>query len=215
METDKIPIMYAIRTEAEKPSEAADVATVDLVEKAQNGDRTAFHRLVDQFQPEIYRMIFYRTRSRMDAEDLTQDVMLKAYQNIGRLKSSEVFRSWLYRIAVNRVKDYYRMKQFRSLFGAASTDEEGFHETAEMAVAPEVEGGLSKKDFWRQIGRMLTRLTALEKEIFLLRFFDQLTIKEMSATLHKSESSIKTHLYRALLKVRARVGDLDGLLEGS
>ena len=215
METDKIPIMHAKRAEAEKPSNAADFSTVDLVEKAQNGDRTAFHRLVDQFQPEIYRMIFYRTRSRMDAEDLTQDVMLKAYQNIGRLKSSEVFRSWLYRIAVNRVKDYYRMKQFRSLFGAASTDEEGFHETAEMAVAPEVEGGLSKKDFWRQIGRMLTRLTALEKEIFLLRFFDQLTIKEMSATLHKSESSIKTHLYRALLKVRARVGDLDGLLEGS
>ena len=81
METDKIPIMHAKRAEAEKPSNAADFSTVDLVEKAQNGDRTAFHRLVDQFQPEIYRMIFYRTRSRMDAEDLTQDVMLKAYHH--------------------------------------------------------------------------------------------------------------------------------------
>ena len=215
METDKIPMMYAMRTEAEKPSEAADVATVDLVEKARNGDRTAFHRLVDQFQPGIYRMIFYRTRSAMDAEDLTQDVMLKAYKNIRHLKSSDVFRSWLYRIAMNRVKDYYRKKQFRSLFGAGSTDEEGFHETAEMAVAPEVEGGLSKKDFWRQISRMLTRLSALEKEVFLLRFFDQLTIKEISAALHKSESSIKTHLYRALRKVRDRAGGLEVLLEES
>ena len=211
---DKIPIMDAKRAEMEKPSEATALSTVDLVEQAQNGDRTAFHRLADQFQPRIYRMIFFRTRSQMDAEDLTQEVMLKAYRNIGRLKSSEVFPSWLYRIAINRVKDYYRKKQFRSLFGFTSLDEEGFQETAELAVTPEVESGLAKKDFWRQIGRMLTRLTAMEKEVFLLRFFDQLTINEMSATLHKSESTIKTHLYRALHKLKAMAGELEGLLEG-
>jgi RNA polymerase sigma-70 factor (ECF subfamily) len=214
VETDKIPIMLVKRTEAEMPSEAAGFSTVDLVAKARNGDRMAFHRLVDHFQPEIYRMIFYRTHSRMDAEDLTQDVMLKAYKHITRLKSPEVFRSWLYRIAVNRVKDYYRRQKFQSLFGFVSMDQEGFHETGEMAAAPEVDGGMSKKDFWKQIGRMLTRLSALEKEVFLLRFFDQLTIKEMSAALHKSESTIKTHLYRALRKIRAMAGKFDGLLEG-
>lgn len=213
-EPDKIPIMEAKRTDADKPSKAADAETVEMVEKARAGDQTAFHRLVDQFQPEIYRMIFYRTRSQMDAEDLTQDVMLKAYKNIGRLQSPEVFRSWLYRIAVNRVKDYYRKKQFKSLFGFVSMDEEAFHETAEMAVEPEVEGGMSKKDFWKQIGQMLTSLSTMEKEVFLLRFFDQLTIKEMSATLNKNESTIKTHLYRALRKVKEMAGDLDGLLEG-
>jgi RNA polymerase sigma-70 factor (ECF subfamily) len=206
--------MYAKRIEAEMPPEAADCSTVDLVAQAQKGDRTAFHRLVDRFQPEIYRMIFYRTRSQMDAEDLTQDVMLKAYKNIGRLQSPEVFRSWLYRIAVNRVKDYYRKQQFRSLFGLASLDEEDFHETAAMAAPPVAEDSLAQKDFWRQIGRLLAGLSAMEKEVFLLRFFDQLTLKEMSATLHKSESTIKTHLYRALRKLKAMAGELDGLLEG-
>ena len=214
METDKIPIMVAKRTDADKQSEGVDFPTVEMVEKAQAGDQTAFHRLVDQFQPEIYRMIYYRTNSQMDAEDLTQDVMLKAYKNIGKLKSPEVFRSWLYRIAVNRVKDYYRKKQFSSLFGFVSMDEEVFHETAEMAVEAEAESGISKKDFWRQIGEMLTSLSTMEKEVFLLRFFDQLTIKEMSAALNKNESTIKTHLYRALRKVKELAGDLDGLLEG-
>ncbi len=214
VETDKIPIMVAKRTDVEKPSEGADFPTVEMVEKAQAGDQTAFHRLVDQFQPEIYRMIYYRTSSQMDAEDLTQDVMLKAYKNIGRLKSPEVFRSWLYRIAVNRVKDYYRKKQFKSLFGFVSMDEETFHETAEMAVDPEAESGISKKDFWKQVSEMLSSLSAMEKEVFLLRFFDQLTIKEMSAALNKNESTIKTHLYRALRKVKTMAGDLDGLLEG-
>jgi RNA polymerase sigma-70 factor, ECF subfamily len=214
VETDKIPIMAAKRTDANEQFEGVDFPTVEMVEKAQAGDQTAFHRLVDKFQPEIYRMIFYRTRSQMDAEDLTQDVMLKAYRNIGRLKSPEVFRSWLYRIAVNRVKDYYRKKQFKSMFGFVSMDEEAFHETAEMAVEPEVEGGISKKDFWRQISEMLRNLSAMEKEVFILRFFDQLTIKEMSTALNKNESTIKTHLYRALRKVKAMAGELDGLLEG-
>jgi len=215
VETDKIPIMRGTRIEAAEPSEAAGWSTVDLVEQARNGDRTAFHRLVDRFQPEIYRMIFYRTRSRMDAEDLTQDVMLKAYRNIRRLKSPEVFRSWLYRIAVNRIKDYYRGKQFRSLFGFVSLDEEGFHETAEAAEAPVAEDAMAQKEFWRQFGRMLTGLSAMEKEVFLLRFFDQLTLKEISATLHRRESTIKTHLYRALRKLKAMAGELGGLLEGS
>ena len=213
-ETDKIPIMVAKRTDVDIQSEGVDFPTVEMVEKAQAGDQTAFHRLVDQFQPEIYRMIYYRTSSQMDAEDLTQDVMLKAYKNIGKLKSPEVFRSWLYRIAVNRVKDYYRKKQFKSLFGFVSMDEEAFHETAEMAVDPEVESGISKKDFWRQISQMMSGLSKMEKEVFLLRFFDQLTIKEMSAALNKNESTIKTHLYRALRKVKSIAGDLDGLLEG-
>ncbi len=214
VQTDKIPIMVAKRTDTGNKSQGVDAPIVEMVEKAQAGDQTAFHRLVDQFQPEIYRMIFYRTGSQMDAEDLTQDVMLKAYKNIGRLKSPEVFRSWLYRIAVNRVKDYYRKKQFKSLFGFTSMDEETFHETAEMAVEPEAEGGISKKDFWRQIEQMLTKLSKMEKEVFLLRFFDELTITEMSAALDKNESTIKTHLYRALRKVKTMAGELDGLLEG-
>ena len=159
-------------------------------------------------------MIYYRTRSQMDAEDLTQDVMLKAFKHLGRLKSAEVFRSWLYRIAVNRVRDYYRKKQFRSLFGFVSMDEETFHESAEMAVDPEAEGGISRKEFWQRIEQILTGLSRMEKEVFLLRFLDQLTINEMSKALDKNESTIKTHLYRALSKVKAMAGDLEELMEG-
>ena len=148
--------MVEKRAEADERSKNTTFPTVELVEKAQAGDQTAFHRLVDHYQPEIYRMIYYRSRSQMDAEDLTQDVMLKAFKNIGRLKSPEVFRSWLYRIAVNRVRDYYRKIQFKSLFGFVSVDDETFHESAEMTVAAEAEEGISRKDFWRQIEQMMT-----------------------------------------------------------
>jgi RNA polymerase sigma-70 factor (ECF subfamily) len=206
--------MVSKRADSDERSKNSPFPTVALVEKARAGDQTAFHRLVDHYQPEIYRMIYYRSRSKMDAEDLTQDVMLKAYKNIGRLKSPEVFRSWLYRIAVNRVRDYYRKKQFRSLFGMVSMDDDSFHESAQMAVPPEAEGGISRKDFWRQIEQMLSAFSRMEKEVFLLRFLDQMTIKEISETLKKNESTIKTHLYRALGKAKEMAGNLDGLMEG-
>ncbi len=159
-------------------------------------------------------MIYYRTRSKLDAEDITQDVFLQAYKHLGRLKSPAVFRSWLYQIAVNRVRDFYRKKKFRSLFGFVSVDEEYFQEPAEMAVAPEAGEGLDRQDFWRQIKALLTSLSKMEREVFLLRFFDQLSIKEMSTALKKNESTVKTHLYRALRKVKAAAAENEELLEG-
>ena len=207
-------IMVAKPVASDERPGGKDFPTVELVKKAQSGDQTAFHRLVDHFQPEIFCMIAYRIRSRMDAEDLLQDVMLQAFRAIRRLRSPEVFRSWLYRIAVNRVRDYFRRKQFRALFGFVSVDGDDFKKIPEMAVAPEAEGGIAREDFWRRIEEMLGTLPRMEKEVFILRFLDQLTINEMSAALNKNESTIKTHLYRALNKVKAMAEDLDGILEG-
>lgn len=187
---------------------------LEMVDKARDGDRMAFNQLADQFQKQIYQMVYYRTNSRMDAEDITQDVFLQAYKNIRHLKSSAVFRSWLFRIAVNRVRDFYRKKKFKSLFGFVSMDQETFQETEEMAVDPAAEQTLQRRDFWRQIEQMLASLSRMEREVFLLRFFDQLTLKEMGDALGKNQSTIKTHLYRALGKVKDAASRLDMSLEG-
>jgi RNA polymerase sigma-70 factor, ECF subfamily len=186
----------------DKPSQADA-----LVEQAQAGDRQAFHRLVDIFQPEIFRMVYYRTRSRMDAEDLTQDIFLKAFKHIGRLESIPLFRSWLYRIAVNRVRDHYRARRIKSLFGLVSMESDDFHESEVIAEAPLAPEQLERKDFWARVRTMLDGLSRLEREAFMLRFFDQLSIKEMTAAMGSNESTVKTHLYRALRKVKAAAGD--------
>ena len=198
----------------EQRSAPAASRIIQLVESAQAGDQLAFHRLVDHYQPEIYRMLYYRTRSRMDAEDLTQDVFLKAYKHLPRLQSPAVFRSWLYRIAVNRVKDHFRKMRFRALFGNSSVDDENFRETEEMVMAPQAPEELERKEFWRQVEKMLNVLSRMEKEVFILRFFDQLSLKEITAALGKNESTIKTHLYRALKKMKAAFGDMQAVLEG-
>jgi RNA polymerase sigma-70 factor (ECF subfamily) len=206
--------MKQTRLSQDQQTQAAATQTDEWVVQARAGDQTAFHRLVDRFQPEIFRMIYYRTRSQADAEDLTQDVFLKAFRSLKRLENTAVFRSWLYRIAVNRVNDHFRKKRLKALIGFSSMDEDDFVETEEMAVAPQATREMARKEFWARVKGAMKALSKMEREVFMLRFFDQLPIKEITAALKKNESTVKTHLYRAMNKVKDDLADMEGLLEG-
>ena len=119
-----------------------------LVKEARAGSRTAFEQLVDLLQKDIFRMVFYRTRSAMDAEDLAQDIFMQAFKNLSGLKAVDQFRSWLFSIALNRVRDFNRKKRFRALFGAFDDSDEVAQSYGETNDYPEALGNLMIKDFW-------------------------------------------------------------------
>lgn len=175
---------------------------VSLVNQAREGNRSAFAQLADRFHKDIFRMVFYRIRSQVDAEDITQDVFLKAYQNIASIKDATKFRGWLFSITLNRIRDFQRKKRFRSLFKMEDENIES-HPTEQVDPdQPDALGHVLRKDFWRQIGLILKKLPQMEREVFLLRFFDHLSINEIAGVLKKNESTVKTHLYRALAKFK-------------
>lgn len=174
---------------------------------ARKGNREAFNRLVDLFHKDIFKMVFYRVRSKMDAEDLTQDVFTLAFRHIRQLQDERRFKSWLYSIAVNRVRDHFRNKKVRSWLGFFSEKEKPEEDLAPEFRDPE-NGALEemiRQDFWKQLESAMKELSKMEKEVFMLRFLDDLGIREISVTLHKSESTVKTHLYRALAKLQNSV----------
>jgi len=174
-----------------------------LVVKAQQGNGTAFEQLFDRFHKEVYRMVFYRTRSQQDAEDLTQEIFIRAYKKISSLKEADRFRTWLFSIAYNRVRDFYRKKRIQNFFSLPDLDEDALERySSHDRENPVPIQNLIKQDFWKQVEKFLERLSKMEKEVFLLRFLDQLMIAEISRVLKQSESSVKTHLYRALVKFK-------------
>jgi RNA polymerase sigma-70 factor (ECF subfamily) len=175
---------------------------VSLVNQASKGNRSAFTQLADRFHQDIFRMVFYRVRSRVDAEDITQDVFLKAFQKISSIREAAKFRGWLVTIALNRVRDFQRKKRFRGLFKAEDEEIELRPDISYDRNQPEALEQVMRKDFWNHIGRILKKLPKMEREVFLLRFFDHLSINEIAAVLKKSESTIKTHLYRSLAKFK-------------
>jgi len=186
----------------------ADTSTqlVVLVNQAKDGNRSAFARLVDQFHSDVFRMVYYRLRSRSDAEDIAQDVFLKAFQKISTVKDAARFRGWLFSIALNRIRDFQRKKRFRSLFKVEEENIDSQPPVETGSNEPEALEQVLKEDFWRQIRSMLDKLSKMEREVFLLRFFDHLNLNEIAGVMKKNESTIKTHLYRALAKFRKEPG---------
>ena len=173
-----------------------------LVEDAKAGSRQAFAQLADRFHEDVFRMVYYRIRSRTDAEDITQDVFLKVFQKISGIKESAKFRGWLFSITLNRIRDFQRKKRFRSLFKAEEENIESHIPDQAVNDPSDALDQVLKKDFWRQVSLVMNKLSKMEKEVFLLRFFDHLSLNEIADIVKKNESTIKTHLYRALAKFK-------------
>jgi RNA polymerase sigma-70 factor (ECF subfamily) len=138
----------------------------------------------------------------MDAEDLTQDTFIQAYHKLSKLKETDRFKSWIYSIAFNKIRDFNRKKRFRSLFRTSIDNGEADIGEPRNDSESEAEENLMKKDFWKQVDTVLDTFPKAERETFMLRFFDQLTIREMTQVLNKNESTVKTHLYRAIAKFK-------------
>jgi len=154
------------------------------------------------FHKEIFRMVYYRTGSRMDAEDLTQEIFIKMSKNLNSLKDPSRFKAWLYSIALNRVRDFYRKKKLLSFFNTTTIDEK-------TEQSDESNTGLDRimgKEFWDQFYNLTRQLSRKERETFILRYVDQLGIREIAETLKNNENTVKTHLYRALKKFKEAPG---------
>ncbi len=171
-----------------------------LVKKAGAGNKAALDELLTLFHGDIFRMVYYRVRSRMDAEDLTQDILMQMMKHLPDLKDAERFRPWLFRIAVNRVTDFHRKKKLLAFLGTAADVEASGAVLTEKSDSPEKD--MLKKEFREQFRKFADSLSRWEREVFLLRFSDLMGIREIAEVLKKNESTVKTHLYRALKKFR-------------
>jgi len=178
------------------------VDTRDLARAAIEGSRQAFERLVAMHREGIYRMAYARLRNVSDAEDVVQDVFLRAYRTVGSLREPSMFRAWLYRIALNRVRDVGRRRKILGVFGFGAREEPETH----AATGPDGFDMLAAKRFWERLDGFLETLSPIQREVFRLRFVDGLAIHEICGILGKNESTVKTHLYRAVERFREVAG---------
>jgi RNA polymerase sigma-70 factor (ECF subfamily) len=182
----------------------------NLVESARSGDRVCMEKLVGLFHKEIFRMVYFRTGSYMDAEDLTQEIFMKMSRGLSQLKDPGLFKVWLYRIALNRVRDFHRKKRLLSFLALTRAVED----TEPCGASYSPLERVMEKEFRSQFDHLIRKMSLREREILTLRFVEELGIKEIAQILEKSESTVKTHLYRALKRFKQAHG-LRALLKGT
>jgi RNA polymerase sigma-70 factor, ECF subfamily len=174
-----------------------------LVKKARKGDSQAFGKLYDKYIDKIYRFIFFKVNNSSEAEDITQQVFLKSWQNIKNYKPKKgaQFSSWLYRIARNSVIDHYRTSKNHTDIESIKEDE--FIET------PEFEEKIDRFEKINKVKKSLYILTEDEKDVVIMKFVEEFSNKEIGKVLDKNQGTIRVIQYRALKKLKLHFKDYD------
>lgn len=170
----------------------------DLVEKFCRGDEEAFDELVLRYKEKIYRLCYQFTNNVEDAFDLSQEVFLRAFQNIGEFKKGSSFYTWLYRIAHNLCVDFVR--QTKSLSSTQSEDPEIERQLEDHSLDPY--RILEIKEVKKEISRALSKLPPKTRVIFLLRYFEGLDYKSISEILGCNVNTIKAKLFHGRRALR-------------
>ncbi len=173
-----------------------------VVQRAVKGDSSAFGALYDRYQPMIYRFVLIKVGRREEAEDITHQVFLSAWQNVaGYRHRGHPFSSWLYQIARNQVIDHYREHARRHDVSIDKTDPEAF------AVAGDHEASLGTKLALEKVRSAVGRLKPDYQDVIILRFVEDMSLKETAAALRKTEGAIKLAQHRAIRELKRALGD--------
>ena len=166
----------------------------NLVRQAVDGNQQAFTRLYDEHFDRIYRYIYFRVSNQAEAEDLTQEVFLKALQAIGSYKWRDVpFASWLFRIAHNQVIDHFRKQ--------SKEKKAPLEEAAAVSMEDPVAMAEQKSEI-EQLTSAVKELPSAQQEVISLRFIAGLPIAEVARTLGKSEGTVKALQFNGTVSLR-------------
>lgn len=195
-----MPVIEQTGTEEVHP----DVA---LVEASRNGDTKAFEKLVRQYDRQIFRTAQHITQNREDAEDITQDVFLKAYRKLDQFQGNSKFSTWLTRIAVNESLMRLRKRKTNrtvSMDQDVQTDEGSIpRDFADWTPDPEQQYGTSELGDILQ--RTIAGLSPGFRTVFTLRDIENLSTEETAQALGLSVPAVKSRLLRARLQLRERL----------
>lgn len=169
-----------------------------LIHRAKTGDTDAFNPLVVKYQPRIYTFIRKQVKEVETAKDLMQETWLKAFRAIDTFRADSAFSSWLYRIAENVCIDYFRKQQKAyDIEPLPTADERRITETHSDPCRD-----LERQELRVYLRAAIQRLTQTRKQVFLLYYAQDLSIKQIALRLKKSEGTIKSHLRNARLQLQ-------------
>lgn len=165
-----------------------------------------FDSLVKRHRPRIFRFLLASLRNREAAENLTQDCFVRAYRAREQFRGAANVGTWLMQIAANLLRNHQgsgRLKFWRRAFGAGTDLADLGDWIPDRHGSPE-ELALAKEQV-QAIWKAVARLSEKQRTVFLLRFVEDLDLVEIAAVTGMKEGTVKTHLFRALHALRARL----------
>lgn len=173
----------------------AHADAIPVLVQAARDDPTAFGRLYNHFIQPVYRYLYSRVGTAPEAEDLTSQTFMTAYESLPRYRERGFFSAWLFRIARSKLMDHFRGSRHEVRLDAAET----------LASTQDALGSVIRHEELTRLQSLICALTDDEQELIRLRYVADLSFAEMAELLGKREDAVKKSVYRLLARLKSQM----------
>ncbi|MCL5784604.1 MAG: RNA polymerase sigma factor [Patescibacteria group bacterium] len=165
----------------------------ELLTNSQKGDKDAFGKIYHLFNKRIYRYCYFNLGNSHQAEDICQETFLKAWKSLSSitLSAGGSLQAYLFRIARNCIIDLSRKKKELPLEQAKNVE-----------ASDTADGNLDRQEKIREVQLALSALKEEEKQLMILRFFEELSFAEIAKILNTREGALRVKAHRVLKKLK-------------
>lgn len=174
-----------------------------IVDLCKQGNLEKFTLLYDMYANKIFRFVYYKTTHKETAEDITSEVFIKALKNIEKFNDKKgTFQAWLFKIARNTVIDYYRTKK----------DISDIDNIWSLSGGDDISQNVENKDNIEKIKKYISQLTPRQREIIILRVWENMPYREIADIIGETEANCKMIFSRTIKKIRGDMHPIVALL---
>lgn len=181
----------------------------ELVLKAQTGDLHAFDELVERYHGKIYGLTYNMTSNREDAEDLTQEVFVKAFEALPRFKGKSSFYTWIYRIAVNKTINYRKKRTRKRAISLDQFDQD--IKTDEIYQELTTKGSplrnMSLSELQIKLNGALQNLSEKHRTVVIMHDMEGIPHEEIAKVVGASVGTVRSRLFYARRQMQAELSE--------
>jgi RNA polymerase sigma-70 factor, ECF subfamily len=176
----------------------AETPDLDLVRRVQDGDRTAFDKLVLRYQHKVLKLVMRYVRNHAEAEDVAQEAFLKAYRALASFRGDSAFYTWLYRIAINTAKNALVAAKRRPMdYDLDLQDPDQYERAGRLKDDETPENLLLTEEIRQTVDDAIAALPDDLRRAIVLREFDGLSYEEIAAAMDCPVGTVRSRIFRA------------------
>ncbi len=207
------------------PGKGERMTDTEAIQQLRAGEMDALRALYDRHRARIYQLGCRYLGDPTEAEDLVQQVFIKAYENAGKFRGEAQVSTWLYRIAVNAALERRRRRRTVGIDDIHPLGSEALAKTATLAaearsglnyrpamagrdIGADPEGAAERHSLQERLNEALEELSPTQRLAFVLRHWEGMSIREIAEVLGAAEGTVKSHLFRAVRTLRVELANL-------
>jgi RNA polymerase sigma-70 factor (ECF subfamily) len=159
------------------------------------GDENAFNILAKKYQKRIYWHARQMLNDHLDADEVTQEVLIVMYKKLRTFNFKSALYTWIYKIVTTRSLNQIRKKRIKKIFSIDDADEK------ELSASNDIVEDISNRQKIEKVNKVLEKIPPKQRQVFVLRNFDELSYEEIAEITGKSIGGLKANYFHALKKV--------------